>query len=70
MMARVLRLQSKLTKKFKVTTDSNHKLNIAPNLVSRNFSPNSSQGFIYLTTVEREIEVPVLRKSSVILTEP
>ena len=62
---RELGLQSKLTKKFKVTTDSNHKLNIAPNLVNRNFSPYSSsmiwvsdityiytsQGFIYLTTV-------------------
>ena len=62
---RELGLQSKLTKKFKVTTDSNHKLNIAPNLVNSNFSPCSpsmiwvsdityiymSQGFIYLATV-------------------
>lgn len=60
-----LGLQSKLTTKFKVTTDSNHKLNIAPNLLNREFTPSSpsmvwvsdityiytSEGFIYLTTV-------------------
>jgi len=60
-----LGLQSKLTKKFKVTTDSKHKLNIAPNLLNREFSPSAPSmvwisdityiytlgGFIYLTTI-------------------
>ena len=60
-----LGLQSKLTKKFKITTDSKHKLNIAPNLLNREFSPSEPSmvwvsdityiytlgGFIYLTTI-------------------
>lgn len=62
---RELGLQSKLTKKFKVTTDSKHDLNIAPNILNREFTPPSAStvwvsdityiytlsGFIYLTTV-------------------
>ena len=60
-----LGLQSILTKKFKVTTDSKHKLNIAPNLLNREFTPSAPSmvwisdityiytlgGFIYLTTI-------------------
>ena len=58
-------LQCKIKRKFKVTTDSNHKLYIAPNLLQRQFyvdSPNrvwagdityipTKNGFLYLATV-------------------
>ena len=58
-------LQCKIQRKFKVTTDSNHKLYIAPNLLQRQFyvdSPNrvwagdityipTKNGFLYLATV-------------------
>ena len=53
------------TRKYKVTTDSNHKFNIAPNLLSRNFEadrPNQKwvvdisyiwtrEGWLYLAVV-------------------
>ena len=58
-------LRCKIKRKFKVTTDSNHKLYIAPNLLQRQFnvtSPNrvwagdityipTRNGFLYLATV-------------------
>jgi putative transposase len=58
-------LQCKIKRKFKVTTDSKHKLYIAPNLLQRQFyvdSPNrvwagdityipTKNGFLYLATV-------------------
>lgn len=58
-------LRCKIKRKFKVTTDSNHKLNIAPNLLQRQFhvtSPNrvwagdityipTRNGWLYLATV-------------------
>ena len=33
-------IQAKMKRKFRVTTDSNHKLPVAPNLLDRNFSPD------------------------------
>lgn len=58
-------IRSKVKKKYKTTTDSNHKYPIAPNLVKRNFNPDrlnqtwvsdityirTGQGWLYLTTV-------------------
>jgi transposase InsO family protein len=60
-----LGLRSKLSKKFKVTTNSKHKHVIVPNILNREFSVTESskawvsdityirvkEGFIYLTTV-------------------
>jgi putative transposase len=34
-------IRAKMKKKFKVTTDSNHKLPVSENLVNRNFSPSA-----------------------------
>lgn len=62
---RQMGLRSKLSKKFKVTTDSSHQMAIMPNLLNRMFSPVESgkawvsdityirtkEGFLYLTTV-------------------
>jgi len=58
-------LKSKVRKKYKITTDSNHKYPIADNLLNRNFSPvtinkvwvsdityiRTKQGWLYLTIV-------------------
>lgn len=58
-------LRSKLSKRFKVTTDSSHNYNVAPNLLNRNFHRDEPaiacvsdltyipvvDGFIYLTVV-------------------
>lgn len=58
-------LRPKLTRKFKATTDSNHKLYIAPNLLKRQFNivePNrvwagditcikTRKGWLYLATI-------------------
>ena len=60
-----LGLRSKLSKKFKVTTNSKHKYLIVPKILNREFSVTESskfwvsdityirvkEGFIYLTTV-------------------
>jgi putative transposase len=60
-----LGLKSKLSKKFKVTTDSKHNYLIVDNLLNRNFMPTESskvwvsdityiqtkEGFVYLTTI-------------------
>ena len=60
-----MNIQSKHRKKYKVTTDSNHKEPIFDNLLNRNFSPDKPsqalvsdityipvlEGFLYLTTV-------------------
>jgi putative transposase len=60
-----LGLRSKLSKKFKVTTNYNHKYLIVPNILNREFSVTESskvwvsdityirvkEGFLYLTTV-------------------
>ena len=60
-----LRLRSKLSKKFKVTTNSKHKYLIVPNVLNREFSVTEpskvwvsdityikvKEGFIYLTTI-------------------
>jgi putative transposase len=60
-----LQLRAKTKRKFKVTTDSNHPLPIAPNLLERNFSPalpnrvwvsditylRCEQGWMYLAVV-------------------
>ena len=60
-----MNIQSKHRKKYKVTTDSNHKEPIFENLLNRNFSPDTPsqalvsdityvpvlEGFLYLTTV-------------------
>lgn len=60
-----LGLRSKLAKRFKNTTDSEHDLKVAPNLLDRKFTPSAPSmvwvsdityiytlsGFIYLTTV-------------------
>ncbi len=60
-----LGLKSKVKKKYRVTTDSNHKFPIAPNLVKRNFAPDrinkvwvsdityirTKQGWLYLTVI-------------------
>lgn len=60
-----LGLQAKAKKKFKVTTDSNHKLPIAPNLLNRDFTATASnqkwvgdisyiwtkEGWLYLAVV-------------------
>ena len=60
-----MNIQSKHRKKYKVTTDSNHKEPIFENLLNRNFSPDAPsqalvsdityipvlEGFLYLTTV-------------------
>ncbi len=57
--------QSKIRKKWKSTTDSNHKYSISPNYLNRNFKPlelnqawvsdityiRTLQGWLYLTTV-------------------
>lgn len=58
-------LKAKAAKRFKVTTDSNHKLPIAPNLLNRNFTADSanqkwagditylytSEGWLYLAVI-------------------
>jgi putative transposase len=58
-------IQAKSKKKFKVTTDSKHSLNISPNLLARNFSPeninqawcgdityiHTGEGWLFLATV-------------------
>ncbi len=60
-----LGLKSKVKKKYRVTTDSNHKFPIAPNLVKRDFTPDrinkvwvsdityirTKQGWLYLTVI-------------------
>lgn len=60
-----LGLKSKLSRKFKRTTDSDHNLTVSPNLLNREFTPlaaslawvsdityiHTLNGFIYLTTV-------------------
>lgn len=60
-----LGLRSKLSKKFKVTTDSKHNYLIADNVLNRNFAPTApleawvsdityiqtKEGFMYLTTI-------------------
>jgi len=60
-----LGLKSKVKKKYKTTTDSNHQYPIAPNIIKRNFKPErinqtwvsdityirTKQGWLYLTTV-------------------
>lgn len=62
---RELGMRSRIGKRFRVTTNSNHTFNIAPNLLNRQFSVDESSkvwvgdityihtkdGFIYLTTV-------------------
>lgn len=58
-------IYSKVKKKFKITTDSNHKFSICPNLVERDFSPQkvntlwcsdityirTGEGWLYLAVV-------------------
>lgn len=58
-------IHAKTKKKFKVTTDSKHDLDVSPNLLARNFSPDSanqawcgdityihtSEGWLFLATV-------------------
>lgn len=58
-------IRSKARKKFKITTDSSHKMQVAPNLLKRDFSPEkenqawcgdityirTDQGWLYLATV-------------------
>ena len=44
------RLCVELRNKFKVTTDSNHKLNIAPNLVNRNL-PHYPSSIIWVSEI-------------------
>ena len=58
-------IQAKTKKKFKVTTDSKHSLNISPNLLARNFNPeninqawcgdityiHTKEGWLFLATV-------------------
>lgn len=58
-------LKSKVKKKYRVTTDSNHDFPIAPNLLNRNFTPDkinkvwvsdityirTKQGWLYLTII-------------------
>jgi len=60
-----LGLRSKLTKKFKVTTNSKHNYLVVPNVLNREFSVtepskawisdiiyiHTKEGFLYLTTV-------------------
>jgi len=60
-----LGLKSKMKKKYKTTTDSNHHFPVAPNIIKRNFKPErisqtwvsdityirTLQGWLYLTTV-------------------
>ncbi|WP_430826964.1 IS3 family transposase, partial [Carboxylicivirga sp. N1Y90] len=60
-----LGLKSKVKKKYKTTTDSNHHFPVAPNIIKRNFKPErigqtwvsdityirTLQGWLYLTTV-------------------
>lgn len=60
-----LGLKSKVKKKYRITTDSNHKFPIAPNLVKRDFTPDrinkvwvsdityirTKQGWLYLTVI-------------------
>ena len=62
---RELGIRSRIGRRFKVTTNSNHSFNIAPNLLNREFNVDESSkvwvgdityihtkdGFIYLTTV-------------------
>jgi transposase InsO family protein len=62
---RTLNLTAKAAKKFKVTTDSNHSLKVAPNILDRNFNPKTpnyayasdltyiktEQGWLYLCIV-------------------
>ena len=38
-------IRAKMKRKFRVTTDSNHKLPVAPNLLARNFSPKKPNQF-------------------------
>lgn len=58
-------IKAKTKKKFKITTDSKHNLNISPNLLARNFSPerpnqawcgdityiSTNEGWLFLATV-------------------
>lgn len=58
-------IMAKTKKKFKVTTDSKHNLNVSPNLLARNFNPenvnqawcgdityiNTNEGWLFLATV-------------------
>lgn len=58
-------LKSKVKRKYRVTTDSDHKFPVAPNLVKRNFTPDkinkvwvsdityihTKQGWLYLTII-------------------
>lgn len=58
-------IKAKTKKKFKLTTDSKHKLNVSPNLLARNFNPESineawcgdityihtNEGWLFLATV-------------------
>lgn len=58
-------IKAKTKKKFKITTDSKHSLNISPNLLARNFRPknvnqawcgdityiHTSEGWLFLATV-------------------
>lgn len=60
-----LGLEARYPKKFRATTDSNHKLNILPNLLNRQFNPSEPnqvwttdisyvwtlEGFVYVSTV-------------------
>lgn len=60
-----LGLEARYPKKYKATTDSNHKLGIVPNLLNRQFNPKkpnqvwaadisylwTSEGFVYIATV-------------------
>lgn len=62
---RQLGLESKVKRKYKTTTDSNHKFPVAANIIKRNFKPErinqtwvsdityirTLQGWLYLTTV-------------------
>ena len=62
---RKIGLRSKVRKKYKVTTNSNHKYSISDNYLSRNFTPNTlnetwvsdityiktGEGWLYLTTI-------------------
>ena len=62
---REMGLRSKLSKKFKVTTDASHNYNVAPNLLNREFNQEEpmkvcvsdityiscKDGFLYLTCV-------------------